>query len=161
MREVPLSRGLVAIVDDEDFDRVTRLRWYATPVQQRERRFYAITSVASDGRSRTIYMHRLILNAGAKQIVDHANNDGLDNRRANIRIGTRSLNNANARWAVGKSGFRGVYQKSSRWSVQIWRDGQRHTIGSFADKEDAARAYDAAALAFFGDFATLNFPRPA
>lgn len=156
---IPLTRGLFASVDAEDFERFGSIRWQAKPAAQRGNKFYACGYVGG----RMINMHRVIMEAPAGLTVDHVNGDGLDNRRANLRIATRSQNNAN-RVSVSASGFRGVHKTPHGYRAVISApDQMRGTIhlGHFDRLEDAARAYDRAALAQWGEFARLNFPPQA
>jgi hypothetical protein len=102
-------------------------------------------------------MHRLLLSVESE--IDHANGNGLDNRRCNIRPATRSLNLANRASPGSRSGFRGVTpanQKNGRWVARIKINGKTHFLGTFDTPEEAARAYDARARLAFGDFARTN-----
>lgn len=103
-------------------------------------------------------MHRLLIGAPDGICVDHANHDGLDNRRSNLRLAGQSNNSANTRRRAGRSGFRGVHREDSRWVAAIRVNYKTHRLGRFKQPEVAARAYDRAARRFFGSFATLNFP---
>lgn len=155
--EIPLSRGLVALVDDRDAPPLLALgNWHAAPSG---RTFYARKNIWS-GRERcvTVRMHSLIT---GWSLVDHKNRDGLDNRRSNLRPATHGQNMGNQRAARGNtSGFKGVswHKASQRWVAQIGVAGHRRHLGLFDLPETAALAYDAAALEAFGDFAALNFP---
>lgn len=156
--EIPLTRGMVALVDDEDAERVGAVKWYANPDGEPPScRWYAIRDRWEGGRRVRERLHRIILDAPAGALVDHVNGDGLDNRRANLRLCSGSQNGANKRCSVGRSGFRGVYPARARWYASI----QHRSLGTFADPVDAARAYDAAAQAIYGPFARLNFPSEA
>lgn len=103
-------------------------------------------------------MHRLILNAPDHVRVDHRNGDGLDNRRDNLRYATTSQNCGNQR--VGRnntSGYKGVTPRpSGKWRARIMYQRQCQHLGEYETKEDAARAYNEAALRLFGPFARLN-----
>lgn len=109
-----------------------------------------------------LYLHRLIAGAGPKELVDHANGDPLDNRTANLRIATPSQNGANRgadRRRAGKSScYKGVSWSNSkrRWVVYVHVDGRTRYVGRFTDEHDAARAYNAAAVNAWGEFARLN-----
>jgi len=155
MREISLSRGQTAIVDDADFDRAASFAsWTAKPIDRATRGFYAICTRGGT----TIYLHRFIIGALAAQLVDHINGDGLDNRRANLRIATRAQNCANAFYR-NKTGYRGVYANSTnRYRASIWIDGKRIELGNYRSPIAAALAYDAAARQAHGEFARLNFP---
>lgn len=157
-RIVRLPKGLVALVDPEDFDRVMAAGpWHARP---RGRTVYAQRHTRlADGRRSTQQMHNLIVGFVG---VDHKNGDGLDNRRANLRAANQSQNTANTRLrSDNKSGLRGVsWRKANNcWCAQIRIDGKTLWLGLFSTREAAARAYDVAALQIFGEFARLNFPK--
>lgn len=157
MKEIPLTRGYVALVDDEDYERVVASgSWCARPngrtvyAQQRATR--------ADGRGTTIQLHQFI--AGTTH-VDHKNGDGLDNQRSNLRVATQGQNMFNKRlYASSTSGFKGVTRRkgTGKWAAQIQGGGHHRYLGQFATPEEAARAYDVAAVELFGEFARLNFP---
>lgn len=154
---VPLTRGYVALVDAADYPRVIEAgSWNVRP---HGKTIYAQRCILlPDGRRSTQQMHNFITDAIG---IDHRNGDGLDNRRANLRISTQAQNCANTRIrSNNKSGFKGVSWKASRsaWCAQIRRNDKSYHLGLFADREEAARAYDAAAIEFFGEFARINFP---
>lgn len=109
----------------------------------------------------TILIHRLVMSPQPYQIVDHINGDLLDNRRCNLRFATKAQNNMNRRKTGNcSSRYKGVCwnKKNRNWLAGIKVNGKRKNIGSFKDEEAAARAYDAAAVEYFGEFAWLNFP---
>jgi hypothetical protein len=164
VKEIPLSRGLVALVDDEDFGRVSQFKWSAADAGRG--RFYASRGTMKKGRRQTIYMHRFIMSAPAGCEVDHRNGDSLDNRRSNLRLCTRSQNQINRPTPTDKAfPWRGVTTVNSAkrpYRVQIRTTvGRRLYIGCFADPVEAARAYDDAARKYHGEFARLNFPEAA
>ena len=158
-----LTRGLHAIVDREDLDLLTKWRWKARPAVSTGGGacgFYACRTLKiRGGKESTVYLHRFLMGAGPGQVVDHANGDKLDNRRANLRICTLSENAANRRYARS-SGFRGVHRSNRRWKAVVTVEGTMHRIGLFDTPEDAARAYDEAASRLFGSYAILNFGEP-
>lgn len=154
---VPLTRGYVALVDEVDYARVVAAgRWNIRP---HGKTIYAQRGIAlPDGRRSTQQMHQFITGAIG---IDHRNGDGLDNRRSNLRVGTQAQNCANTRIrSNNKSGFKGVSWKKGcdAWVAQIRRDNKSYHLGLFSDREEAARAYDAAAIEFFGEYARINFP---
>lgn len=158
MREIPLTSGGFALVDDEDFDRVTEAgSWYA---HESLNTSYATQNYRPDGgKYTTRRMHSFITGL---PYVDHVNGNGLDNRRTNLRLATASQNQANQRMRRDNtSGFRGVYWHAPgrRWRALIIAKGKRISLGYYDAREDAARAYDAAAIEFFGEYARPNFPR--
>lgn len=155
---VPLSQGMFALVDDEDYDDVMAVgKWHVTHSGGPLSTFYARASFYDDsGRKYWNRMHRYLT---AWPLVDHINGNGLDNRRSNLRKATSAENGRNRRRASNNtSGFKGVYLTRDVWRALIWVEGRRRHLGLFATPEEAARAYDAAALEHFGEFAWLNFP---
>lgn len=155
---LPLSRGLFALLDAADEPLISGIKWYAVPASDGST-FYATRSHPETGRQ--LRLHNVLMAPPTGMLVDHINRDGLDNRRENLRLATFKQNMANRRFPVGISGFRGVYaygRKRDRWSANISRNGQSTPVGVFDDPADAARAFDAAARAEYGEFAVLNFP---
>jgi hypothetical protein len=154
--EIALSRGLVALVDDEDEARVTSYgKWYA---HQDSKTFYARKNYWLAGRCLSVRMHKVILGL---ELIDHINGNGLDNRRTNLRPATSSQNAMNRGLrSDNTSGFKGVYwhRSSGCWAATIQHGDQRQHLGLFSSPIDAALAYDAAALHHFGEFARPNFP---
>lgn len=151
-KELPLSQGKTAIVDDGDFELVNQAKWYA---KLEHRVYYAMNR-------RLGFLHRFILNAPSDKQVDHINGDGLDNRRANLRLASGSQNQHNSKIrSDNSSGYKGVYWDKGlkQWRAQIKSNNQFTTLGHFSDAKDAARAYDAAAIKYHGEFARLNFER--
>lgn len=156
--EVKLTRGLVAIIDAEDAERVCQHKWCAIPGPN--------THYASRRSGKTsVMMHRVILNAQPGTEIDHINRNGLDNRKANLRYCTRSQNVANSRTAskTGKSSvFKGVWFRREKkytrpWRALIRKGGKRYSSHHHTELE-AALAYDELARQHFGEFARTNFP---
>lgn len=153
-REIVLADGRVAVVDAADYELVSRWKWYY------HGKGYAIAHSSGRANWRMVFMHRLLLLPEPDQHIDHVNGNGLDNRRANLRLCTRAQNNANARSRGQTSRYKGVCwdQQRSSWSSKTCTNGRTVNLGRFLDEIDAARAYDAAAASIFGPFARLNFP---
>lgn len=105
-------------------------------------------------------LHRVIMDAKLGQDIDHIDNDGRNNTRANLRLATKTQNNANRRIATGRDGFKGVclHRNSGKFEAYIRIDGKKHHLGLHETAEIAAHVYDAAALKAWGEFAKLNFP---
>lgn len=159
MKFILLTQNKVAIVDDEDYEVLSRHKWHA---HKRASGFYAERSIRrADGTSITIGMHREIMNCPLGMQIDHANGDTLDERKSNLRTCDRSKNQANWQAIWGVSKFKGVsYRKSSnKWRAYICPHNRTIHIGHFDSEIEAARAYDQAALKYFGEFAKLNFQR--
>lgn len=160
-REIPLSgqhgKGLCAIVDDEDFDRVNQHRWHVG------NNGYIKTFVGGRKNVKCILMHRLIMNPPDDFEVDHRDGNKLDNRRSNLRIAERSQNARNLRrHKKFSSRFKGVSWngKDQLWDARIGDNHQTIHLGQFSSEIQAAFAYNTAALERFGDFASLNDIRP-
>lgn len=154
---VPVKGAPDAKVDDVDFERVSARNWYAV---SRDGLVYA-----ESAQSPQIMMHRFILGAPSGGVViDHINGDPLDNRRSNLRICSQRDNARNCRRGKNnKSGFKGVSWKADigKWRARIMVDRKEISLGAFNSAEEAAKAYDAAAVQYFGQFARLNFgPAP-
>jgi hypothetical protein len=156
LKEIPITQGKVAIVDDSDFESLNQWRWYAAKARNT---FYAVRKDSSSGRRVNVHMHRLILGAKAGQFVDHIDGNGLHNFRSNLRIcnHTENLHNRGAN-RDNTSGYKGVSfrRKASKFHAQIDLNGQKIYLGSFECRIEAARHYDAAALLFHGRFARIN-----
>jgi hypothetical protein len=154
--EIPVSGGLVALVDDEDVELVSQYSWFKRDAGTV---VYALTRGPRPERKH-IRMHRLIMNAEPGQYVDHKNGNGLDNRRSNLRFATRVENSRNMR-VQNASGYKGVHRASKLinrcWVASIRVDGRMLYLGAYPTPEEAARAYDAAAVTHFGEFAVTNF----
>lgn len=156
--EIPLSRGLVALVDDLDYDRVAAVgTWYADKSCQT---FYARKNfwTPENRRYKSIKMHRFITDW---VLVDHVNGNGLDNRRKNLRPADSIRNTWNRRLrSDSRTGYKGVARlPDGRFRAYINCEGHRYELGRFTDLTEAAHAYDAAAIDMFGPFARLNFPK--
>jgi len=163
MKEIPLTQGKFAQIDDEDFETISQYRWVAAKYK---RSFYAVTKIKDDhGVWRNHKMHRIVLGIqNPKVFIDHRNGDGLCNIRSNIRICTPSENGKNRR--VGNnstSGLKGVHWVPGvkKWRARIMLNYIRHNIGYFETKELAGIAYDEYAKTMHGHFANLNFDSAA
>lgn len=157
MKLIPLTQGKFAMVDDEDYEFLMEFNWYA---KRAPRTWYARTNVGSGRTRTTMTMHQLI--AGVIN-VDHADRNGLCNMKYNLRLSTLSQNHGNQAKTLSKttSKYKGVHRRrdSSRWRAYIGAAGKsRQNLGSFLSEEDAAVAYDMAAVRRYGEFARLNFP---
>lgn len=157
MREIPLSGGNVALVDDEDYPLLAAHAWSATP--NKSGNWYAKRlSKGPEGEIINIYMHRQILDLGPDEIADHKDRYGLNNQRENLRRCTYSLNAAAAFYPVSTSGYRGVYRDRNKFRAQATCDRKTVNIGTFDEAAEAARAQDAFVFKLYGEFAVLNFP---
>jgi len=165
MPEIPLTRGMVTIVDDEDFETLSHSKWRAS----RDRNtFYAERTVYGSGGSGIHErVHRVVLSRKigrpllASEFVDHENGDGLDNRRANLRLATNSQNQRNCkRHSMNPSSrYLGIswYAPRKTWRARIQVEGKEIYIGYHASEYAAARARDEYIAAHPGLLARLNF----
>ena len=161
MKRIPLTQGKFAIVDDEDYEDLMQFKWCAF---KSGNNWYAKRDIRnSDGKRRQERMHRHILGLkyGDKHLTDHISHNGLDNRRAKIRICTNSQNCRNRQpHKDSASQFKGVtwHKDRKKWQSRIYAIGKKISLGLFCDEIEAAKTYDIAAIKYFGDFAYLNFP---
>jgi|SRR3989304_10592370 len=154
MKTIKLTQGKVALIDDEDFDRINKFKWTA---DKSKNTFYAIRRRFG----KKIYLHRVIINIEKGQIIDHIDGNGLNNQKSNLRICTQSENSMNKKKKTGNIGkFKGVHwnEERKKWKVEIKKKEKRIFLGRFDNQYEAAIAYDQAAIKYFGNFARLNFP---
>jgi hypothetical protein len=155
MKQIPLTQGKFALIDDRDYWLVRQFKWYA---YHSGRNWYAAAFPKGCGdRNQNMTMHRLL--AGFPPFaLDHRNGDGLDNRRHNLRPATGSQNHGNSRLRCDNtSGHKGVYWHGYRekWAAHIKFHGRTYHLGLFANLKDAAAAYQKAAKQLFGEFAKV------
>lgn len=148
-KEIQLTKGKVALVDDEDFIWLSRFTWCA------DSSGYAMTF---DGQ-KNIRMHTMLIRPPKGMVVDHINGNPSDNQRKNLRICTRAENLRNrGKQKNNSSGYKGVYWSKGRkkWIAQIKIYGKMKSLGGFEAVIDAVKAYDLAALQIHGEFAKTN-----
>jgi len=156
MKEIQLTRGSIALVDDDDFEWLSRFSWRLDSYG------YAMRTTARTNSGRTsALMHREILGLfkGDGLCCDHINGDKLDNRRANLRVCSTSDNNRNQRLSKDNtSGFKGVCwnKQSKKWQANITVNWKQKSLGLFATPSQAHDAYQKAAIEFHGDFANFG-----
>lgn len=155
MREIKLTQGKVALVDDSDFDFLNQWKWYA---MKTGRKFYAARRI----NRFTVLMHRLLLNlTNTKILTDHIDRNGLNNQRDNLREATIRQNAANRdSFDNSSSKYLGVYWDPARkkWMATIKdsRINKTKGLGGYKNEIDAAKAYNNAAKIIHGAFANLN-----
>lgn len=160
MIKISLSEEYTALIDEEDAVKVLPHRWHASvSIRAGEEKVYAITVI----NKKTVYMHRLILDAPQNLQVDHKDNNGLNNLRENLRLATVSQQAGNTRSKGGSSKFKGVYWHSQRgypgkglWAAVLNLPGGKVIKKYFHSEDDAARKYNEMAIEHFGEFAKLN-----
>ncbi len=153
VKEIRLSQGKVAAVDDEDFEYLNQWKWWYSDGCAKK-------SVYMNGKRKPAgaYMHRLIMNTPPGMDTDHINGNSLDNRRCNLRVCTHAENLRNKAKTKGTSKYKGVHwhKADNKWRAQIGVDWGKLHLGNFHTEEEAALAYNEAALKHFGEFARLN-----
>lgn len=158
MKEIKLTQGKVALVDDADYEWLSQWKWYA---MKQHNTFYAVRNVwVGKNKARGIRMHRLILGLTDFSIKsDHKDHNGLNNQRYNLRAATNSQNAFNNRsHQDSTSPFLGVsfFKRDGNWQAQISTDGKQKHIGFYKSEVEAAKAYNEAAIQYHGVFANLN-----
>jgi hypothetical protein len=160
VKEIPLTQGKVALVDDEDYEYLSQWKWWA---MKNGKNWYAgRNSRTIDGKRFNVYMHRVIMQAGPGQQIDHRDGNACNNTRSNLRFATHSQNQGNQRRnSINTSSYKGVtWQKNDKkWVSKINKNKQRYHLGYFDDPIEAALAYDRAAKELHGEFARINFPQ--
>jgi len=158
MKQIPLTQGKFALVDDEYYKWLNQWKWWAV---KGTNTWYAVRNVYHNGIKTNIRMHREILGleSGDPREGDHCNHNGLDNRLGNLRICTPSQNQHNRRPNKNCfSAFKGVgwHKGGSYWQARIRFNGNLKHLGCFASEIEAAKAYNQKAIELFGKYAYLN-----
>jgi hypothetical protein len=160
MKEILLTKGKIALVDDDMFDYLNQWKWYA---KNSGENWYAKRSVWANGKKHNISMHRLLMNISDPKIqIDHKDGDGLNNQKSNLRFCTRSQNYMNKKSQVHKTSiYKGIYyhKASKKYIAKVGYNKNQIYLGYFKNELDAAKAYDIKALELFGEFARPNFPK--
>jgi len=163
MKKIKLTQGKFALVDDEDFEQLSKLKWGFDNSNGYARRVIC--------GNEKIYMHRMIMKTPKRLQTDHINHNKLDNRKINLRIVVQSQNNMNRKKVNNKYGYKGINFYNHRkyytqttgrvthpktWRANIKINKKRISLGFFFTKEEAAQAYNEAAQKYFGEYAYLN-----
>lgn len=159
MKEIQLTQGKVALVDNEDYDVLNKHKWHAQKTKI-SNVWYARRTIRENGHKHNVAMHRVIMCIIDPSItIDHKDHNGLNNQKNNLRIATKSQNCSNRRASVNStSKYIGVSWASSRkkWGVSIFKLGHKKWLGYFDKEDEAANAYNKAAEELHGEFANLN-----
>ena len=151
MKTIPLTQGKVAIVDDEDYERLNQFKWYAV---KSDSTFYAQRHAWRENKRIIIRMHREVINPPAGFFCDHKNGNGVDNRRHNLRIVTNAQNQMNkGTYKTSTTGAKGVIVDHGKYKASIKLNGRSRHLGMFKTVEEASAAYQKAAKELFGEYA--------
>lgn len=154
-----LPNNHILLLDSADSDLLIGYHWYANLVNHT---FYAAAGKWNKGRQTIVRIHRLVMERmlsrklTSKERVDHVNQNGLDNRRCNLRLASSSQNAINGATRIDNtSGYRGVSwsKRDAKWCAYITVRGKQIRLGCFSDPEEAATVYQDAAKKYFGEFA--------
>lgn len=158
MKRIKLTQGQKALIDDEDFERVSKIKWCA--LKRPYGGFYVVGTIGDIGARKRVFMHRFILGiTDSKTKVDHKDLNGLNNQKKNIRVATHGQNIANMPSKKGSvSKYKGVSwcKDIKQWRAQIMKEGKYFGLGCFKNEIDAALAYNKKAIELHGEFAFLN-----
>lgn len=152
MKKIKLTRGKEALVDDEDYEYLSQFKW------QYHHKGYAVR-VTPRPEHKQLQMHREILKPEKGIFIDHINSNGLDNRKENLRLANNQKNQWNSRKQSNcSSKYKGVcwVKRSKKWRASIVYCRKSTFLGDFENEIDAVKAYNEAAIKYFGDFAKLN-----
>jgi hypothetical protein len=155
MREIELTRGKVALVDDEDYEWINSFNWYAQRCGGKNKRFYAARCKRINGKLTTILMHRQILKTPEGLETDHIDGDGLNNQRKNLRACSKSQNLMNQQVQKNKK-HKGIFQSGKKWASRICLNKKSIYLGIYDTEEMAVDAYNSAAIKYFGEYARPN-----
>lgn len=156
-KEIKLTQGKVAIVDDEMYDYLNQWKWYANKLKGK---YYAVRNLRINKKyAGCLLMHRVIMNPIKGFVVDHVNGITLDNRKVNLRNCTHGDNMKNQKLSIrNKTGFRGVtwHKNNKVFESRIRSNNISYHLGTFNNAIDAAKIYNEAAIKYHGEFAKLN-----
>jgi len=161
MKQIELTKGYCALVDDDDFDLLSQHNWCAAVYRYKDRCIVnAQADIKRNGKKFSVQMHRFLMGIPDCK-TDHRDGNGLNNQRENLRLATHQQNIHNRRkhqTSTSVSMFKGVTRKTpgSRWKARIMHNGVSHDIGLFTEESDAALAYNLKAEELFGEFACFN-----
>lgn len=152
MRIIYLTKGYATLVDDEDYEWLSKHQWHTfythrgnTPCAARDIK-----------RGKQVFMHRLIMNATKDEQVDHIDRDTLNNQKSNLRLCNSQQNSCN-RKSWSKYSFKGIHKVGNSWQARIRAYGKHIHLGCYKTPIEAALRYDAAAVYMFREFASINF----
>ena len=152
MKYIKLTQGKRAIIDDKDLDAISKYKWHFS-------NGYAKRSALVNGKKKILRMHHMIISFHESLMIDHINMNGLDNRRSNLRLVTKSQNMMNSGTRTNStSGYKGVswHIYAKKWRAYIVKNYKQINLGLFDKKLDAINAYNEGAKMYHGEYAKLN-----
>mgnify|MGYP001564998521 CR=1 FL=1 len=156
MKEILLTQNEVALVDDEDFEKLSIHKWYAYKNSKSNVWYAARKNLKNDGKQEMVLMHRELLDATKNIQVDHRNGNGLDNKKENLRLATNQQNQFNRTYQKNNNlRIKGVYwcKLMKKFNARIHINNKRIKLGYFNVLGDADSAYRIAEEKYFGVFA--------
>jgi hypothetical protein len=148
MKEIVLTQGKVALVDDDDFEWLNQWKWFCNKAG------YAVRNLP---KHKSEYMHRAIMKTPDGLQTDHVDHNKRNNQKNNLRICNNSQNQANRHYDKSKeSGYRGVEKRGNKYRAHVTVNQNMIHLGHYENPEDAARVYNKAVIKYFGEFATIN-----
>lgn len=159
MKELILTQKQIALVDDEDYEKVKFFRWYAYFDPAMHGYVAQRNEDLPSGKRVTIYLHRVVMDAPKGMVVDHINHNLLDNRRINLRVCTHAENMLNRKtYANNKTGYKGVswHKGKNKFGAGIRANNKKYFLGYFENAKEAAQAYNEASLKYHKEFGSLN-----
>ena len=142
---------MIVLIDDEDFEKLSLYKWHIS--KRKSNIFYPTTII----NRKIMFMHKMLMGE-SDLFIDHINNNGLDNRKSNLRFCTHAENMRNRKLNINSTtGYKGVWSRKNGFSASIRFNNVRLWLGTFSTAKDAALAYDNKAKELHGNFARLNF----
>lgn len=158
MKKIKLTQNQFSLVDDEDFDFLSKNKWQAARTKRGDT-FYAGRTFWLKGKKTKIFIHQVVMNPPKGYVVDHINGNKLDNRKSNLRVCTNSenLKNQGLR-STNTSGYKGVFflKRERKWRATIKCNYKQYYLGEFLDKEEARQAYIKACHKYHGKYANIG-----
>jgi len=145
--------GLDILIDDEDYDRIKKYRWYRLCGNKPP--FYFCRNVRKSGNRKIILLHKFIMDAQDNLEVDHKNSNTLDNRKSNLRICTHAENCRNRKGITNSTGYKGVSRKGMKYRARITKNRETIFLGDFDTPEEAYKAYCKASKKYHGEFGRI------
>lgn len=154
MKKIKLTQGKYALVDDSDYEWLSQWKWCYSQGRKNQDG-YAVRKIwiKETQKTKTIRMHRLILNLSRGELIDHINGDTLDNRRINLRKCNYLQNGHNRKMSRrNTSGYKGIYPHKSKWRAYIGFNKKLIFLGDYKNIEDAIKVRNLAEERYFGEF---------